>query len=637
MAKKNWFFTSTVVCAFLITILAYLNHFDNGFHFDDWHCIQENPYITSLKNIPQFFVNVETFSIAPKHQSYRPLLTTSYAFDYWTGGGLNPVSFHITSFLLFMLQCLLLYFIFLKLLERDRYFALFASALYAMHTVMAETVNYISARSDILSTLLIIFALYLYIYSERSRKYYLYLIPAAFSVLAKETAVIFPVLFCIYIALFEKKSKKQPVWKKLWPCVLTALIMGLFSVSMLSKSFEPSLNSRWEYAITQPYAILHYFISFIFPFNLNADTDWVVVKRLLDERVFIGAVFVAGVLVSIWFSLKRKSTKVLAFGLLWFIVACIPTSCGIVPLAEVINDHRMYLPFVGLTLAASWSLKTLFYKFRSVKVRWSIIFCMFAILVANAIGVHNRNKVWHSEESLWLDVVTKSPKNGRGLMNYGLTQMEKGNYGKAEYYYMTAMNYTPNYPLLYVNMGIVKKAQGNINAAEINFLKAITVGKKWYEPYYYYADFLRSVGRYKDEETALKLSLSLAPSFMKARYAMLQLYAEQRRWKELESFAKETLVVSPNDVLSKDLLLYIQKMKAVAQQLSVTLRYVKNKDAYLSLIILYYQLGDYDKTIVLAQDTLKQFPNLKEAQKYLCLSYNALFKKDIPQECKGYL
>jgi hypothetical protein len=624
MTKKNWFFTSTVVCTFLVIILAYLNHFDNAFHFDDWHCIQENPYITSLKSIPQFFIDAKTFSVAPKNQSYRPLLTTSYAFDYWTGGGLNPLSFHITSFLLFILQCVFLYFIFLKLLDRDRYFALFASALYGVHTAMAETVNYISARSDILSTLLIVLALYLYIYSERARKYYLYLIPAAFSVLAKETAVIFPVLLWAYIALFEKKTKKLPVWKKLWPSVLTALVMGMLSFLMLSKSYEPSLNSRWEYVIIQPYAVLHYFLSFVFPFNLNADTDWVVAKSLLDERVIIGFSFVAGLLVSIWFALRNKKTKPLAFGLLWFVIACIPTSSGIVPLAELVNDHRMFFPFIGLVIVASWSIKILFHKFRSKKVRWLIIACMLAILVANAVGVHNRNKVWHSEETLWLDVTVKSPKNGRGLMNYGLTQMGKGNYLKAEYYYTAAMNYTPNYPLLYVNMGILKNAQGNVNAAELNFLKAMQLGKNWHEPYYYYSDFLRSVRRYKDQETALKLSLSLAPSFMKARHAMLQLYAEQRRWKELGSFAKDTLTFSPSDTLSKDLLSYMQQLRSVAQQLNVTLRYVKNKEASLSLIALYYQLGDYDKCIVLAQDVLKQFPDANDAKKYL-------------EQCKHYL
>ena len=47
-----------------------------------------------------------------------------------------------------------------------------------------------------------------------------------------------------------------------------------------------------------------------------------------------------------------------------------------------------------------------------------------AVLVA--AGTHERNRVWHDDESLWRDVVAKSPNNGRGLMNYGLIFMQRG-------------------------------------------------------------------------------------------------------------------------------------------------------------------------------------------------------------------
>ena len=57
------------------------------------------------------------------------------------------------------------------------------------------------------------------------------------------------------------------------------------------------------------------------------------------------------------------------------------------------------------------------------------------MLGALAYGAHARNVVWRSEESLWLDVTEKSPHNGRGLMNYGLTQMTKGNIGGAYDYF----------------------------------------------------------------------------------------------------------------------------------------------------------------------------------------------------------
>ena len=40
-------------------------------------------------------------------------------------------------------------------------------------------------------------------------------------------------------------------------------------------------------------------------------------------------------------------------------------------------------------------------------------------------------EVWRTDESLWRDVVEKSPHNGRGIMNYGLVFIERGDYASA--------------------------------------------------------------------------------------------------------------------------------------------------------------------------------------------------------------
>jgi len=56
--------------------------------------------------------------------------------------------------------------------------------------------------------------------------------------------------------------------------------------------------------------------------------------------------------------------------------------------------------------------------------------------------------VWHNEETLWYDVTLKSPQNGRGLMNYGLTQMEKGDYVRALNYFTRALEFSPDYYVL---------------------------------------------------------------------------------------------------------------------------------------------------------------------------------------------
>ena len=71
---------------------------------DDFHTIVNNAYIRYMHNMPLFFKDGSTSSILPANQSYRPVVTASLAIDYWLGGGYNVVFFHITNFLLFLLQ-----------------------------------------------------------------------------------------------------------------------------------------------------------------------------------------------------------------------------------------------------------------------------------------------------------------------------------------------------------------------------------------------------------------------------------------------------------------------------------------------------------------------------------------------------
>src|SRR5262249_41109425 len=152
------------------------------------HTIENNAYIRDVRNVPLFFKSAKTFSSNPSHQSYRPLVTTTLAIDYRLAGGLNPIAFHATSFTLFLTHSIAMLFLLRRLLDsaqphsRNQWLALFAVSWYALHTANAETVNYIIARSEILSALGVILALLLFARGGRTRDWALYLLPAAAAV-----------------------------------------------------------------------------------------------------------------------------------------------------------------------------------------------------------------------------------------------------------------------------------------------------------------------------------------------------------------------------------------------------------------------------------------------------------------------
>ena len=557
------------VIALLAVIAAYANHFHNGFHFDDSHSIVNNIYIKDIGNIPSFFRDSTLSTSLPANQAYRPLVTASTAVDYWLGNGLYPFYFHLSTFVLFIAQGILMYFLYLKIFdlsykqERNKYLALFGAVWYLLHPANAETINYILARSDSISTLFVVLAFVLFLYSSRCRRWHLYLIPVALGSLAKPTAIMFGPLLFTYVLLFEEKTDLTGIFLKknrarlIGSMKTTSVALGFcvllfaFIRSMDSPTWVPGGISRFHYLITQPYVLLHYFTTFFLPLSLSADTDWTTLATLLDARFIIGISFVVVLLYTALATSKSEKLRPISFGILWFFISLAPTS-SIIPLAEVMNDHRLFFPYVGLMMSVCWSLSVLFDKVAvshrtKKKLSRATVVIIFAVLATSAFGTWERNNVWHTEESLWRDVTEKSPKNGRGLMNYGLALMGKADYAGAEKYFTDAMRLTPNYSYLFINMGILKAATGRSAEAEQYFRDAIVADPNNPECYYFYARWLKSLKRYDEAVLNLDKTLALSSAHMNARYLLMAIFSERNEFGNLKELAEQTLRIVPGD------------------------------------------------------------------------------------------
>jgi hypothetical protein len=380
-------------------VLTYSNHFRNDFHFDDAHTIQNNLFIRDVRNIPRFFTTPATFSSLPANQSYRPLVTTTLAFDYRLAGGLKPTVFHFTSFTLFLAQCVALLVLYRRLMDAsrphpmNRWLALFAATWYALHTAIAETVNYVIARSDIMSSLGTVLAVLMYASRGRARAWHLYLIPAAAAVLSKEQGVmVAPILFA-YTALFERNLSLRDLLapREFLAALRSAvpafvLCTGILLMGMsLSTNYNPG-GERWPYLITQPYALLHYALMFVAPVDLTADTDWQPFTTVFDGRVFVGLLFIAASIWTAFVASRRTISRPIAFGILWFFLSLVPSS-SVIPLSEVVNDHRMYFAFVGLILSASWAIGLVVPRLGSApQVNMMLTAAALVVLAAHAAG-----------------------------------------------------------------------------------------------------------------------------------------------------------------------------------------------------------------------------------------------------------
>ncbi len=617
--KKNIKLLLWSIIFLIVLIITYSNHFNNPFHFDDTHTIVNNIYIREIKNIPLFFTDITTFSSLPANQSYRPVVTLLNSIDYWLAGELNPFYFHLSIFFWFIILGILLFFLFQKLFNLsfqhkwNSFIALFAVFWYMLHTANTETINYIISRSDSFSTLCIVASLLLY-QIPQTKKWHLYLITMIIGINTKETGLMFvPILF-FYILFFEENiSLKQLVIfkningilntiKKIAPAFIIAVSLFLFNqYYFFQDKVSPKLaTSTFDYFTTQFFIITHYIGNFILPTDLSADPDFTIITPFYDKRILLGMLVIILLLVAAFKTSINKKTRPVAFGILWFFIALAPTS-SFRPFSQIANDHRTFFPYIGLIISTTWYIGLLLIKYEETIIKRKFYkFCISTVIVmiilAYAYGTFQRNKIWSSGELLWYDVTIKSPKNGRGLMNYGNSQMAKGKYDIALQYYTKALKLLPYYSYLHINLGIVKNAMGKpVDEVENHFVNALSYDKNNPEVYYYYAKWLYENKQINKAQDLLKKGLIISPAHSRIKNLINKI--------NLEEFG------TPEEKI---------------KQLINTTQIETTCENYINLSLAYYKAEMYDKCIEACEEALKLRPDYALAYNNICSAYNML-------------
>jgi len=613
----------------LLICLAYSNHFTNGFEFDDTHTIVYNQYIRDIKNLPHFFTDIKYFGTMPNNQGYRPILVALNTIDYRLAGGLNPVYFHTSIFLSYLLLLILLFSLFKKIMTISdgstnvSLWALLAVGFYGLHTANAETINYIIMRCDSFSALCIVASLLLYI-TPQTRKYYLYLITLVIGIGTKEVGVMGAPLLFVYILFFEENCSipdlllfkdRQTIFnafKKSLPALLVSFglffLIRKFIIPQEQVLFEdPGSVTAWNYFYTQWFVIAHYIGNFILPLNLSVDPDFSYFETIVNQKVLLSLLLIIALFVTAFVTSIKTNTRPIAFGILWFFITLAPTS-SIIPFGQLANDHRTFLPYIGLVLSVFCWLRLLYLRYErsilSYKYLNVFLFVLyFSIISLHAYGAYQRNRVWSSSETLWRDAVVKGPENGRAQMNYGLTLMEQGKYQEVVPYFNKALERFPYWAYIHINMALLKEATGFPVDAEFYFQNAIKYQPDVPEAYLFYARWLHKKDRVGEAIVQLEKGKSISP----AHVSINELYDALR----LE-----------NAVIKKNQKEKLSKLKQLVKE-------KPSADNYIELSLLYYKSEMYNECIVACRKALAFNPQSAIAYNNICSAYNALKQWDM--------
>jgi hypothetical protein len=485
----------------LAGFLVFSNSWNHTFHLDSAHTVESNSSIRSLANIPSFFINPGTFTSLRSNVNYRPLLTTSYALNYALCGH-SMWGWHLVQILLHV-WCAWWIFLFARFLmttrqgwERDLP-ALGIALVFVVHPTQSGVVNYISARSSLLSSAFLLPSVYLYLQILKSSATR-FLLPVSFllfllALLSKGTSVACLAQF-FFIEVWKTAETKQapasflqdlrstltaPFFRRFGP-FLVGTILYLVLRSWLMSPYQvelvraPGTTGSLDYLRTQFVVWWVYVGKWFAPVNLVADNATFPVYRSLSEGP-VALSLAAWILFAFSVILRWKKNPRELF-LAASALALLSPSSSIVPLSEMLNEHRPYLPLGLLSLV--WLLplgEELVTHVRGRLLPGLLLGGIFlGLLGAWSTMTYRRNLVFLTGESYWKDVVRKAPA-ARSFNNLGLVYMAEGQLETAKKLFSKSIAVAPNWYVSQTNLAIIFLTQGKLKEALPIFNRAVSL------------------------------------------------------------------------------------------------------------------------------------------------------------------
>jgi tetratricopeptide (TPR) repeat protein len=626
-------------CAFLalavLGLIAYANALGNTFHFDDYEGIVRNVSLRSLKNVPAFFTDPTIFRFT-RRLDWRPILQTSYALDYAIGG-YNPFVFNVTD-LSFHIGAAWLLFLTAREIGRrspaafalapavsDFSIALGAAALFVVHTVNSQTVNYVWARSSLLAALFYLLSFYCHVRgpfggkAEKHLPWHLGALAAfACGLGSKATAVSLPAMLVAYEFLLLNPAGRNPLSlylkepRRLVKYLPTlAVLAGYIALraALMPRSthnlISTSLIGRSSYLLTQFRAWIYYLKLYLWPHPLVFDYPgfgWS--TSLWDSRVLMSLAFIAAIAVGAW--RVRRSRPMLSFFTLWFFIALLPEASVIVR-PDAVTGHRPYLAYAGLSVAAilfGLQLAAWLWRRRNGGGRPPAQFrlaCGLALGVALVLltgATIRRNLDWRDEVTLWSDVIRNDPTNTRAHMSLGIQYVEREDYAKAQELLDRAVQLSPRNPDAYMYRGNLNFILGRYEQALSDLDIAVDRRRPSLFPFFYRGEVYRKIGRYdealKDYESALRLDNRFPESY----YGIAMVRWARKELPEATEACKKLLEFEPDERRSYVCLgsllmhqaLFGEAMKIYSDGV---VRFAEDSDLWYGLGTAYEELGRY--------------------------------------------
>jgi len=607
----------------VLGIIIYANTFHCSFHLDDQSSVIYNFTIRDI----HYWPNIWNF--LPR----RFLLYLSLALNYHFSA-LDVFGYHLFNLGVHLGTAILVWWLTLltfstpamkneKIAQYAETLALLAGLVFVAHPIQTEAVTYIVQRAASMAAMFYVASLCLWVQSRLlqdknpavvTRKFYYAgaLCTAVMAMFTKETAITLPLIIVLYELCFFK-TKKNFNWQYAVPFLmmvfiipLTMLLTETRPVRLQELSREPGISSI-HYLLTQFRVMVTYARLAFLPVHQNLDYDYPVFKSFFQLPVITSFLFLLMILC--WAKHLFSKHRVLAFSIFWFFLTIVPES-SVVPIKDVIFEHRLYLPLVGYSM---FLVCGAYYLWRGKHFR-TMIKVLLVIIAWYAILTYQRNKVWENEITLWNDTLRKSPHAARPYNGLGMAYETQGELPLALFNFNKAIEIDPNFTEAYNNRGNVYSKQGRFTQALSDFNKTIELDPNFGDAYNNRGNLYSQQGNFTQALSDFNKAIEINPGLAWGFYDRAICYVKQGNVLQALADYNRVMAIDPNiaEAYNNRGILYAEAGR-LTQALSDYNRAIQlnpnSAEAYNDRGNVYYQQGQFIQAIADYSKAIEINPN----------------------------
>jgi Flp pilus assembly protein TadD len=516
----------------------------------------------------------------------------TYQTFYWNYqiGGTNPFGYHLVNLLVHLANVFGVY-LFAALLIASApdlpalriwpWIPMAAAAIFAVHPVQSEVVNYVYQRSTLLAAFFSLLSMNAWLLCRRARRPWIFRTVAIASyilaVASKESALILPVVWVAYVWAYadDWRSFRQSIavswrtWGQVGAAMILALGWVLFNLRLSGDRTIglPLTPEAFGYLGRQTQVFAAYIRMLVWPAGLSVDHDFRPAPFLSIYSIS-SIVLLAVVLLGI-IRLRRSRHPTACFLASAFLILLAPTS-SLVPSADLLFEHRLYLPMIPGAVLMAWGGVSLVSAWKvPVRVRQAVwISGIVLVLGPLALLFRHRTWIWGDNARLWQDAASKAPWNARAQYNLGVSllgrDMEgaqaafaravalKPGYAAALYnlgwlaqkaghpeaaaeYYRKALKADPLYWQAHQNLGNLYVIRGNLSDAVHQYREVIRLRTDYWPAYQSMAAAQVQLGDFRGASGTLETLRRLQPDSLEAQYLLAYIFVAEGKITEAES------------------------------------------------------------------------------------------------------